>query len=370
MRQAAKISLVIGFLAGIYFTYIGVTTTPWEGDSREYHIPIAQSIVRGTFLTQETAGGCCGMYPGAAEVILAALMALKIPLNLYNVLAWGALLVVMRQLAMKAGIKKEAATISAISVGMLPTVVRLFTTQLVDIWIAVWWGWCLWLLLEPKKDLKYWLQLGVAVGMLVGTKFTGAAYLVILIMFFGKEAAKKINWRNGLAVMIGIMGLGGIWYVRNWILMGNPVYPATLFGWRGDSNLKLPVVWRTLMFEAQGRKNAITAMGSEFLLWMMVWVIPVVKRNKLVWLGMTNTCLFLIMPGGVTTILSNYRYLLPAIMPLMIAGWQWAQEKKREEWLATVAIATMVMVIPQLDYRPKIWLLGGGIIGGWLWIKH
>jgi hypothetical protein len=69
-----------------------------------------------------------------------------------------------------------------------------------------------------------WAMWGVAVGLFLGTKYLALVYLpVLLVLSVLRGARLRALW--GLP---GIAALGAPWYVRNWLVAGSPVYPATL----------------------------------------------------------------------------------------------------------------------------------------------
>ena len=363
----ARVALGVWFLVVVYFGYLGVTDETIENDSRIYHIPIAQSVLTGQVLTGEGYTSPFSFYPGTAEMILAVLMALGIPLNLFNVAGLVALTGLTYKLMQRAEVSKEGAVIAAVSVGLLPTVLRLPLTQLVDIWLAVWWVWWIYLLEKPLWKWKYWLVLGVVTGLLMGTKVSGLILIMTGGVFYGKsllEAAGKEK-----LVGAGLLGVvvGGWWYLRNWLVTGNPMYPLDFLGFKGDSVSQLPIVWKFLLKDKGAVGMFLQALGSEFLGWVVAFVAPLFARNKWIWLGIANTLIFLILPGSPGTIVSNMRYLLPAIIPLIIGIWKWAEERGRGEWLAVLSIINMAAVLPQFDYKPKIFIAAIGLFGLFLW---
>jgi hypothetical protein len=137
MKQIAKIAIGIWILTAVYFFYQGVTTVASEGDSIMYHLPIARSVLDGTVFTGKNFFDAFAYYPGTGETIVAGMIALGIPLNLFNWAGWVMLFWVVRVWGLKRGLSGELATITAIAVTMLPTAMRLFHSQLVDIWMAV-----------------------------------------------------------------------------------------------------------------------------------------------------------------------------------------------------------------------------------------
>ncbi len=69
-----------------------------------------------------------------------------------------------------------------------------------------------------------WAMWGVAVGLFLGTKYLALAYLPVLLVLAGLRGVRlRTLW--GLP---GIAALGAPWYLRNWLVAGSPIYPATL----------------------------------------------------------------------------------------------------------------------------------------------
>ena len=370
MKQIARIAIGIWILTAVYFFYQGVTTVASEGDSIMYHLPIARSVIDGTVFTGSRYFDAYAYYPGTGETIVAVMMALGLPLNLFNWLGWVLLFWVTRVFGMNRGLSGELATVTAVAVTMLPTAVRLFPTQLVDIWMAVWWGWGMIKsekIRSGKAKLGDWVLWGVILGLLVGTKFSGLMYAVILIVWCGKQI-----WSAGIKKALGWVIpaalIGGWWYIRNWILKGNPMYPLDFLWWQGEPSARLPIVWKTLL-EIRGITFFAGSLVSEFLLGAGLLLLPLWRRNGWVWVGMAVVLVFAVLPGGVPTILSNCRYLMPAMLVLAVEAARWAQEKRKEEWMGTLAVLNSVMVLPQLEYKPKLLLLTGIGWGIWLWKK-
>lgn len=88
-----------------------------------------------------------------------------------------------------------------------------------------------------------WLMVAaIMCGMAAGTKYFGlacvffASGLFFLLLYFELRQNPSRNWRQfwwwGLAYVAVSFFVGGGWYVRSWILSGNPVHPvaSSLFG--------------------------------------------------------------------------------------------------------------------------------------------
>jgi len=65
---------------------------------------------------------------------------------------------------------------------------------------------------------------GIAIGLLLATKFTVLLSLPILLLMLGRGW----NARRTIAVFICIVVLAGPWYLRNIFLTGNPLYPTSV----------------------------------------------------------------------------------------------------------------------------------------------
>jgi hypothetical protein len=71
-------------------------------------------------------------------------------------------------------------------------------------------------------------RLAAAIGLLLATKYTAVMSLPLLLIAVDAPIRAGWNWRNYAVVLGGILLLAGPWYLRNWILVGNPVFPETV----------------------------------------------------------------------------------------------------------------------------------------------
>lgn len=345
MKSLAMVAFGIWIFVVVYFGYLGMTTVPSELDSIGYHIPIAESVVNGSVFKPNYVSPY-SYYPGAGEAILALFIILHIPLNLFNV--WGLVLLfwIVKKLGERVGLNRDEAVVLGAAISLLPTVVRLPMTQLVDIWLAVFWGGWLLLAEKPEKSIKWSLLFGMVSGLMMGTKISGLILLGLGVVFYWR------NLKSFLWIFIALP-VGGFWYIRNWVVMGNPFYPLDFWIWKGHTIAKLPIVWKFLVYE-KGWGLFAQSLGSEFLGWVAAFLFPLWLRNKWIWLGLINLGLFMIMPGSPGTIVSNCRYLIPAVMTLALGIWIEAKKKKWADTLAVLAVINMAMVLSQISYKPKI----------------
>jgi hypothetical protein len=91
---------------------------------------------------------------------------------------------------------------------------------------------------------------GLAAGILLGSKPTGPVFIVVMLgvlavhYFAGRFIRLSHNWKDSIVVpkwdwktlclyfCVPVLLTGGFWYIRNWIVHGNPVYyiDVSLFG--------------------------------------------------------------------------------------------------------------------------------------------
>jgi len=357
MRMAVRMALGIWLMTGVYYIFLGVTTKPSEGDSLAYHLPLARIIADGRIADKSGYTFPGAYFPGMGEAMQAVLMKAGVPLNLFNFFGWVMLFWIVRKIGKELGWGRGWPEMAAVAVCMWPSVLRLLPTQTVDIWVGVWWGW-VWLLLMRQRQV--WI-LGLAAGLLVGTKISGILYILPLLVIYGQ------SWKKKDLVIAGIVALviGGSWYIRNWVWTGNPVYPASMWIWKGMEGFRTNewAVWKTLLLYKGGWGIFAQALTSEYLLWGWGLGLILIFRNKLMWLAWLNFAVYLFLPSWPENTLSDLRYAYPVFIPVVAAAVeQWGRRRSGEGLLAAMVLM-MAAVLTQLDYRPKLF---AGVIVMWL----
>jgi hypothetical protein len=83
-------------------------------------------------------------------------------------------------------------------------------------------------------------------GSMCGTKYTALGYCAVLMFgmcgVLGFEKGVVVAVRTAIVVVIGIIVIGGYWYIRNWIVGGSPIYPM---GVKQDIATGYPEIWAT-----------------------------------------------------------------------------------------------------------------------------
>ncbi|MEO8603189.1 MAG: glycosyltransferase family 39 protein [bacterium] len=147
-------------------------------------------------------------------------------------------------IARRLGSRRAAAAFGALLPGFAPVVLMQITTAYTDLAQSA-------LLLTVVALLLAWrdaaspglgLSLGAALGLLLGSKFSGAAFALLLL-----AALALLTWRahgrRHFAALVGVallaLLLGGETYARNWRCHGNPVFPYQV----SVAGLQLPGPW-------------------------------------------------------------------------------------------------------------------------------
>ena len=121
-----------------------------------------------------------------------------------------------------------------------------------------------------KKDINliYFSLLFISLGL--GTKYNALApFLVISSLFLTQiifeKHLKNIKANKFLITILASLGLGGYWYIKNWIVTGNPIFPfffnckipgcgvgQSFFDWTTALTLNnLPLITGQLLFNHQ-----------------------------------------------------------------------------------------------------------------------
>lgn len=367
-KLISKIFLALFLILAIQFAYFGLTTTPDsvnESDSLAYHIPIARELSRFNFAPPRLSQGL-GFYPASSEIILAVLMFLHIPLNLFGVFALILLFYFSRRVGESFGLSRDMSVVFAGSVTTLQSVLRWPLTQTVDIWLAVFFLAGLYLLKSPSKSLAYFLKLGVALGFLAGAKYSGLLYAAILLLVFGRGTFVKVNFRQTVFFLLPLFLIGFSWYVRNYILTGNPFYPANFLWFLGSPDFPKTsfFTWTAAGNTLRNPKflgNLIAALNSEFPVWWLTLIFPlivVVRKtpkdvSRLTLLGGAMFLIFLfILPVWPGIEISNLRFIYPTIAVLILS--LFLLLSKYKEKLSVFCLLVAFIAVPNLSYHPKL----------------
>lgn len=172
-------------------------------------------------------------------------------------------------------------------------------------------------------------RVGLALGLMLATKYTALMTLVLLIVALDAPL-RAWRWKQWGVALGCVLVLAGPWYVRNWVQFGNPIFPQrfTLMGTtilpglidlkRSEALTSLQGVWRTLC-GAYHSLPPVTA-GAVMLGWvgLIVSARRAILRDPLLRLAVVGSA------GGVLLFVmrspyAEFRFVYPS-MVLMFCG--------------------------------------------------
>lgn len=149
-------------------------------------------------------------------------------------------------IAVKLGMERRYAIYSGIIFFFTPILILQSSTNYVDVAVAVLFIIAInFLIISKPVRLSIFLS-GIVTGILLGSKGSGPLFVgVLLIAIFLREVLLYLNplklfhhedrghllkrlANYLLCILLPTFLLGGYWYIKNWLLYGNPVYPMEI----------------------------------------------------------------------------------------------------------------------------------------------
>jgi hypothetical protein len=373
IRTFAKVTLLIFLYSIIYAFYTGLLNpVPTLGDSYGYHIPISLGILNGSFLIPHnfTTKTLVFMFnPGASEAINSLLFLIHIPLTLSNVFAITILSFCTFFLGLKFKLEYYYALLFALTITTLTVIYRWVNYVNIDIWLAVFSTSALILFKEPKKSYRYFFLLGFVLGMLVGSKYSSWPIVIVLLIVYGKSVITSLNFKRFLAFLLPFSIFGLFWYIRNYLAVGNPVWPICTFSLPCDSYYYVGYAHQMWYMTLQYPSTMINAFFGEYKLWILSPLLPIfilyakLKRKDklpydalvLCFIGIANFVFLSVAPTDrfPWVMVSSFRYSYSMFIPLILSIFILASYYKKEVWLGFFAIANIFPAIT-MSYYPKL----------------
>lgn len=374
MKQNIKTIVTIAFIIWFYYLtyafYQGLTnTTPDPGDGYDYHFPITYSILDGRFLHPTHFLLPQWYYPGSAELVNAFFIIFHLPLTISNIFAVILLFFCCVKLALHFRLQYHFAFLFGLTIVTLNTIVRWYNDLTLDVLMAIFFLLGILLLEKPQKSLTYAAKLGFILGMLIGSKYTGIYFLVLLILVYWKNIFSVLNINRLLIFLVPFSAFGLFWYIRNYFATGNPFFPFPLFGLPGKNIFQNQNVWNISIAHPITMANAFF---SEYNVWSLlifialgVYLVKKSKKsisifgiNRLYVLGLAGLFLYFASPTSSQPwiMVSSFRYSWPFFIPLILCAFLLASYYKKKQLLGFITIGSMIMTLT-LAYLPKLTLI-------------
>ena len=229
-------------LAGLALAWqllVALVLPPFAFDGITYHLTMVATWLREGNVEPTPLSLCCAYYPANSELMFAWPVLFLGTDTVVDTVQIG--FVVLGALAVagitrSAGLPASCATAAAGLFAVTPIVLAQASTNYADVIVAACALAALHALLRfaATGAPPRLLVAGLAAGLLLGMKGTGAVWAAALLL--GALAIALTLWRtdriSGRVALSGVAGflavclaLGSYWYARNWIDTGNPAYP-------------------------------------------------------------------------------------------------------------------------------------------------
>jgi hypothetical protein len=236
LRQSLDVRIIPAAIIGLVLLLTAVAGLAdiigdWGNDGVAYHLLgpkvwLRDGVIRPVLDNSHTA------FPATAEVMYGAFLVLGGPHGpgFSAILTLSMFLLVVAAVSMRAGVDAGGAWWAAAFVATMPAVYAGAHSAFVDVLYASF------VLAAARigceaEQLKHFAAFGLSCGLAIATKYTGLLALPALLLAAGICGAKTASprWRTlvpglGIATAAALL-VGAPAYVRNWILLGCPIYP-------------------------------------------------------------------------------------------------------------------------------------------------
>jgi len=222
----------IGYVLGVTaLAGLAEITGNWGSDAISYHL-LGPKVWLREGVVRPVLDNCHTAFPVIAETVYGALIAcggLRAP-GFSAVFTFGAFLLVVGALARRVGLDRNGSWWAAALVATMPALYEGSHTTFVDVIYASFILAAARIAFDASRGREY-LAAGFFCGFALGTKYTGlvGVPLMIVCMAAGWDLGTEGGWRSAMKKMAiicaGAAAIAAPFYVRNWILLGSPIYP-------------------------------------------------------------------------------------------------------------------------------------------------
>jgi hypothetical protein len=210
-------------------------------DTLAYHMPMVVEWMQSEQLTPfylPSADYSNSYFPGNGQLLyLWSLAPLRSDLlvNCTNLALWALFALALMDALKLVGVTDTTATTIAVTSVLTPVALSQAIDQSLDVAMAAFFALSLGHLMRLRRSMRVRdaALSGLSMGCVLGVKYSGPAYVLILLTLLlaivvERRRTLQHDNRRAAAILVagaGMLALGGFWYVRNYVLTGNPVYP-------------------------------------------------------------------------------------------------------------------------------------------------
>jgi Dolichyl-phosphate-mannose-protein mannosyltransferase len=213
-------------------------TGGWDNDAISYHL-LGPKVWLREALVRPVPDNCLTAFPQTAEILFAALLSVggnRAP-GFSSLLTFALFLLIVAAIARRAGLGRHAAWWCVAIVATMPAAYAGAHTGFIDV---IYTGFvlaavCVALGAQSPGEFA---ALGLFCGFAMGTKYTGilavpAIFLVVVVMHAKSLKSASLPLLKNLTIAaIAACLVACPFYLRNWLLLGSPIYPAPLVFFR------------------------------------------------------------------------------------------------------------------------------------------
>ncbi|MBI5056714.1 MAG: hypothetical protein HZB61_08880 [Nitrospirae bacterium] len=245
---------VLFFISACWIIFLGYLFPSYTWDALWYHLPIVgyimqsgaiQEVSNHSFINQ-----FINIFPKNIELFfLWNIIFLKSDVisDLGQLLFTFIGILAIYSIAVKLKVGEKHAACAGLLFFFAPVIILQSSTNYVDIAVSVLFLAAINFLLNTNCPSPFSLLLsGLTAGILLGSKGSGPLFVIILsaafsvkeiITYFKLRKITSLSKTRALAkssglyliyFLVPVLLTGGYWYIKNWILYGNPVYPMEI----------------------------------------------------------------------------------------------------------------------------------------------
>lgn len=243
-RDLALVSLSVLFLLSVLLLILlGYLFPSYTWDAIWYHLPAVGYIIQNGAIEHSSANlfidKVVNFYPQNMELFfLWNIIFLRsdaiVDLSQFPFVIIG--ISTIYSICIKLGIREKYALFTSLLSFFIPVIILQSTANYVDIAISTLFLIAINFLIHERTTIHFALS-GLTAGILLGTKGSGPFYVMILMAFvLIRESIllmQNKNLKQNLkqyvlyvtSFIIPVFLTGGYWYIKNWAVYGNPLYP-------------------------------------------------------------------------------------------------------------------------------------------------
>ena len=229
------------------------TPPPWMRDSLTYHLALAkQYAISGKYI--DTDFIVFSHFPQGWQSVLTAIHTPSVGTALFNPRYLSVAITIGTALGLFGWIKRhtdsqEWALTAACLYLLTPSVIEFGTSCYVQPWLT---AVCFWLAMKLYSKAS-WTSIGFLTGLACSLKYSA---LIIPVLILPLSYLREKQPRNCFQFLLGVLGVGLFFYIRNLIHTGNPFFPLMydLFGGEGWDSWRAEAYDYTLKSYGFGRE--------------------------------------------------------------------------------------------------------------------